>query len=121
MGSTMVQWTDHETLQLVSRFFYFRCIHCKECIKWAHSVQVNFSVFLIPGRIKINIQKFFVNLSSEFYFGALATKGMCNLRKGKGKAIPLQVWRGPEGFRRLRLSDFKTVENKHLHTLNFQV
>jgi hypothetical protein len=29
--------------------------------------------------------------------------------KGKGKAIPLQAWTGPEGSRRLRLSDFKTV------------
>jgi hypothetical protein len=27
----------------------------------------------------------------------------------KGKAIPLQVWTGPEGSRRLRLPDFKTV------------
>jgi len=26
----------------------------------------------------------------------------------KGKSIPLQVWTGPEGSRRLRLSDFKT-------------
>jgi len=29
--------------------------------------------------------------------------------KGKGKAIPLQAWTGPEGSRRLRLPDFKTV------------
>jgi len=30
--------------------------------------------------------------------------------KGKyGKAIPLQVWTGPEGSRRLRLPDFKTI------------
>jgi hypothetical protein len=29
--------------------------------------------------------------------------------KGKGKAIPLQAWTGPEGFRRLRLPGFKTV------------
>jgi hypothetical protein len=28
--------------------------------------------------------------------------------KGKGKAIPLQAWTGPEGFRRVRLPDFKT-------------
>jgi len=27
----------------------------------------------------------------------------------EGKATPLQVWRGPEGSRRLRLPDFKTV------------
>jgi len=29
--------------------------------------------------------------------------------KGKGKAIPLQAWTGPEDSRRLRLTDFKTV------------
>jgi len=29
--------------------------------------------------------------------------------KGKGKAFPLQAWGGPEGFRRLRLPDFKTI------------
>ena len=28
---------------------------------------------------------------------------------GKGKAIPLQAWTGPEGSRRFRLPDFKTV------------
>jgi len=27
----------------------------------------------------------------------------------KGKTISLQTWTGPEGSRRLRLSDFKTV------------
>jgi len=29
--------------------------------------------------------------------------------KGKGKAIPLQAWTGPEGSRRLRPPDFKTI------------
>jgi hypothetical protein len=29
--------------------------------------------------------------------------------KAKGKAIPLQAWRSPEGSRRLRLPDFKTI------------
>jgi hypothetical protein len=29
--------------------------------------------------------------------------------KGKGKAIPLQAWTGPEVSKRLRLPDFKTV------------
>jgi hypothetical protein len=27
----------------------------------------------------------------------------------KGKAIPLQAWTGPEGSRRLRLPDFRTI------------
>jgi len=34
--------------------------------------------------------------------------GQCIL-KGKGKVIPLQAWTGPEGSRRLRLPDFKTI------------
>jgi len=29
--------------------------------------------------------------------------------KGKGKAIPLQAWAGPEGYRMLRLPDSMTV------------
>jgi hypothetical protein len=29
--------------------------------------------------------------------------------KKKGKAIPLQAWTDPEGSRRLRLPDFKTI------------
>jgi len=29
--------------------------------------------------------------------------------KDKGKATPLQAWTGPEGSRRLRLSDFKII------------
>ena len=29
--------------------------------------------------------------------------------KGKGKAIPLQAWTGPDGSRRLRFPDFKTI------------
>ena len=31
---------------------------------------------------------------------------------GKGKAIPLQAWRGPEGSRRLRFPDFKTISTE---------
>jgi len=29
--------------------------------------------------------------------------------KGKGKETPLQAWTGPEGSRRLRFPDFKTM------------
>jgi len=29
--------------------------------------------------------------------------------KGKGKAIPLQAWTGPEDSKRLKLTDFKTI------------
>ena len=33
----------------------------------------------------------------------------CQSSMVKGKAIPLQTWTGPEGSRRLRLPDFKTI------------
>jgi hypothetical protein len=29
--------------------------------------------------------------------------------KGEGKIIPLQPWREPEGSRKLKLPDFKTI------------
>ena len=31
------------------------------------------------------------------------------LCKGKGKAVPLQAWSGPEGSRKLRFPDFMTT------------
>jgi hypothetical protein len=31
------------------------------------------------------------------------------ISKGKGKAVPLQAWSGPEGSRKLRFSDFMTM------------
>jgi len=32
-----------------------------------------------------------------------------SLLKGKGKAVPLQAWSGPEGSRKLRFPDFVTM------------
>ena len=37
------------------------------------------------------------------------TQPLIEMSKGKGKAIPLQAWTGPEGYRSLRLPDFKTI------------
>ena len=33
----------------------------------------------------------------------------CNQYIGKGKAVPLQAWIGPEGSRKLRFPDFTTT------------
>jgi hypothetical protein len=38
-----------------------------------------------------------------------AVAAVCIDKGKKGKAIPLQAWTGPEGSRRLRLPDFKTI------------
>jgi len=32
-----------------------------------------------------------------------------HMREVKGKAVPLQAWTGPEGFRKLRFPDFVTT------------
>jgi len=32
-------------------------------------------------------------------------------RKGKGKAVPLQAWNGPEGSRKLRFPDYMTTQD----------
>jgi hypothetical protein len=42
------------------------------------------------------------------YKSLLKTYGY-DIIKVKGKAIPLQAWTGPEGSRRMRLLDFKTI------------
>jgi hypothetical protein len=31
------------------------------------------------------------------------------IRRGKDKAVPLQAWSGPEGYRKLRFPDFMTT------------
>jgi hypothetical protein len=39
------------------------------------------------------------------------TKYLTNMlsKKGKGKAVPLQAWSGPEGSRKLRFPDYMTT------------
>jgi len=36
-------------------------------------------------------------------------KKKCTVKVKQGKAIPLQAWTVPDGSRRLRLPDFKTI------------
>jgi hypothetical protein len=37
------------------------------------------------------------------------TQPLTEMGKGKGKAIPLQAWTGPEVSRTLRLTDYKKI------------
>jgi hypothetical protein len=34
-----------------------------------------------------------------------------SIGKGKGKAVPLQAWSGPDGSRKLRFPDFMTTQD----------
>jgi hypothetical protein len=52
----------------------------------------------------------FIILANKTHYIAYNNTDIRNTHvKGKGKAIPLQVWTGPEGSRRLRLPDFKKI------------
>jgi hypothetical protein len=44
-----------------------------------------------------------------YYRVGLQNTELLNVMHNKVKAIPLQAWTGPEGSRRLRLPDFKTI------------
>jgi len=46
--------------------------------------------------------------ASDAQIPGTSSPGQKVLCRGKGKAIPLQAWTGPEGCRRLRLPDFMT-------------
>jgi len=47
--------------------------------------------------------------SSHFLYLRLHTELVGVISVMKGKAVPLQAWSGPEGSRKLRLTDFMTT------------
>jgi hypothetical protein len=52
---------------------------------------------------------FFLKVTTQICFEKMKHKYEKHYIYSTGKSIPLQVWRSPEGSRRLRLPDFKTV------------
>jgi hypothetical protein len=58
--------------------------------------------------LRIVIQHFEQTPYTKFHPNCLINAGK-GKGKGKGKSIPLQAFTGPEGSRRLRLPDFKTI------------
>jgi hypothetical protein len=61
----------------------------------------------LPAATKENHWTLSSNISCKREFSRVTVKPVTLLIKGK--AIPLQAWTGPEGSRRLRLPDFKTI------------
>jgi len=49
------------------------------------------------------------NMPFEYVGLSLKIVLFCSQSVCKGKAIPVQAWTDPEGSRRLRLPDFKTI------------
>ena len=75
-----------------------------------------------PGVDRMLSVEFIVIFISSSLLNAVPTEGSTKIRTSdvtsdyffiiqmrKGKAIPLQAWKGPEGSSRLRLPDFKTI------------
>jgi hypothetical protein len=52
---------------------------------------------------------FFLSDFIPLAFKRVNTKNKLVQCKGKSKGIPLQAWTGPQGSRRLRIPDFKTI------------
>ena len=49
------------------------------------------------------------NTTSEFQKLNYINSSLWGEGKGKGKAVPLQAWSGPEGSRKLRFPDYMTM------------
>ena len=85
----------------VSRIFDFTGLQ-SICFSWFQTFAVfwmSYAFFwVISQRLKFICRR----------FGTLCMFHL-HRRVGKGKAIPLETWTGPEGSRRLRLPDFKTI------------
>jgi hypothetical protein len=62
-------------------------------------------------QIEISVVSYFRGISGTIGYHLVhgKIKLLRVFNKGKVKAIPLQAWTGPEGSRRLRLPDFKTI------------
>jgi len=103
-------WPLFLFLVLLLRFFYYMFTH----------VMLMCNAFCFVS-VSLDIAKIFMqwcNLHShnkhrrnclQSLFVASSAVTEIKTRKGKGKAIPLEAWTGPEGSRRLRLPDFKTI------------
>jgi len=62
--------------------------------------------------LKASLKKNTEKTQKLYYSGSFfLSQDKCNGKgKGKGKAILVQAWTGPEGFRSVRLPDFRTID-----------
>ena len=59
------------------------------------------------------VQSYHSRTQKSMPLGRLSVgSGSLRFLKVKGKAIPLRTWTGPEGSKRLRLPDFKTIDTR---------
>ena len=82
---------------------------------WQAGLDGNVKKFLMPAGIGsqstrlLSVILLHTNLANTFTYDRLSVTYRAGTEGVKGKAITLQAWTGPEGSRRLRLPDFKTI------------
>ena len=100
------------TLQILScRLFIgpIRIIAKSAHLLW-HAVHS--AILFVPLSVRLSIRSSIslcVCLSVWLHVSAWSVSAICYWNEGKGKAVPLQAWIGPEGSRRLRFPDFVTT------------
>ena len=83
------------------KMYQSRCT-AKNSWWWAERLPETCTV-VIPIKLEVSASVGFIHKES------VTMHGHTILKKKKVQATPLQSWTGPEGFRRLRLPDFKTI------------
>ena len=73
------------------------------------SLQVFISRLFISIRVILKVTKCIKYRNKVFIEYHSASHERTTTGKGKGKAVPLQAWSGPEGSRKLRFPDFMTT------------
>jgi hypothetical protein len=72
-----------------------------------HTLHTDVNILYVSDVIHERINKHYNNL--EAHPIPLLEPLLQTINTGKGKVIPLQAWKGPEGSRRLRFPDFRTI------------
>ena len=69
----------------------------------------NSKIIFSLNYIYISLYQIHIMNCNNFYTGATKKSATEDNEIGKGKAVPLQAWNGPEGSRKLRFPDFMTT------------
>jgi hypothetical protein len=67
-------------------------------------------VYVKPGSLHSDTIEYPNGITSAIIIPDCRISKVTLLCKYKGKANPLEAWTGPEGSRRLKIPDFKTID-----------
>jgi len=91
------------------KFLRYRDLTIEIQRMWDVKTKVIPAIMGATGTISKSFRKYVSNIPGKHEVKERYRKQPHILRKGKGKAVPLQSWTGPEGSRKLRFPDFVTT------------